>query len=143
MDIGARAFSIPDRPDVHDRASNVLLPRKNDQPIANRDRLIRNCIGETDIVARDDFDGQLAVRANSDPRRKGRETDLEHPAHGKRQFGLRGHLKPPAQHQRLSMRRRSDLAALWCTGGTAKLGPELEDLGTTGGIGAADAQRLN
>ena len=50
--------------------------------------------------------------------RKGRETDLEHSAHGKQRFGLRGHLKRPAQHQRLSMRRRSDLAALWCTGGS-------------------------
>jgi hypothetical protein len=33
----------------------MFLPRKNYQAIANRDRLILDDVGETDIVARNDF----------------------------------------------------------------------------------------
>lgn len=42
---------------VYDRASDVFLPRENYQAIANRGRLILNSVGETDIVARNDFHG--------------------------------------------------------------------------------------
>src|SRR5437660_2166906 len=35
---------------VHDRASDVFLPRKNYEPIANGDCLILNSISEADII---------------------------------------------------------------------------------------------
>jgi hypothetical protein len=35
---------------VYNGTSDVFPPRKNDQAIANRDRLILDRIGETDIV---------------------------------------------------------------------------------------------
>jgi hypothetical protein len=75
---------------VYDRASEVFLPRKNYQIITNRDRLILDRIAETSIIARDDFHGELAFRADGDPRCECREPDLEHLADGKRRCGLRG-----------------------------------------------------
>ena len=46
--------------EVYNRAPDMLLPGKHDQVIANRDRLIFDGIGESDIVPRDDLHRQLA-----------------------------------------------------------------------------------
>ena len=73
---------------MYDRATDVFLPGKDDQVIANSDCLILDGIGETDTVTGDYFHGQLAFGVNSDLRCEGRETDLEHVADQKRGCGL-------------------------------------------------------
>jgi hypothetical protein len=47
---------------VHNRAADVLLPRKYYAAVANSDNLIFDSVGETGIVADHDFHGQLAFR---------------------------------------------------------------------------------
>jgi hypothetical protein len=63
---------------VYDRATDVFPPRKHYQAVANFDCLILNGVGETEIIARNDLHGQLALRENGDPRPERREPDLEH-----------------------------------------------------------------
>ena len=72
---------------VYDRAADVFLPGQDDQVIADGDCLILDGIGEADTVTCDYFHGQLAFGVNSDLRREGRETDLEHVAGEKRGVG--------------------------------------------------------
>jgi hypothetical protein len=61
----------------------MFLPRKNDCVVASHDRLILDSVGEPEPFAGDDLEGQLAFRANGDPRRESRETDLEPSANRK------------------------------------------------------------
>jgi hypothetical protein len=69
---------------VHDRASDVFLPRENNELIANGDCLIFDSIGEADVITGHDFHGQLAFGVESNTRREGREFDLKHLADAKR-----------------------------------------------------------
>jgi hypothetical protein len=41
---------------MHDGASDMFLPRKNDHVVANHDRLILDTIAEADPFAGDDLD---------------------------------------------------------------------------------------
>jgi hypothetical protein len=90
---------------MHDRASDVFLPRKHYEPIANDDRLVFNGIGEAGINARNDFHGQLPFGAEGDPGRECRKRDFKDLADAKGRYKRRTHQENSYAAKEQSLRK--------------------------------------